>query len=100
MGLSHTLILTALVVLAAVFACGCMSQETVVPDEEKAQALAYAEPIADNLLSGFNEGNYTTYSRDFSEGMKQAVDEAAFGSRTANSSPRGSGSTSRGTALS
>lgn len=78
MGLSHTLILAVLVVLAGVSAFGCMSQETGVSDEEKAQLLAYAEPIAENLLLGFNEGNYPTYSRDFGEEMKRALDEAAF----------------------
>ncbi len=70
--------LAVLLILAAVCASGCMGEESVVSDEEKAQVLAYAEPIADNLLAGFNEGNYTVYSRDFGEEMKQALDEAAF----------------------
>ena len=52
-------LLAALLILVSVSACGCMSQETVVSDEEKVQALAYADPIADNLMQGFNEGNYT-----------------------------------------
>ncbi|MDK2988847.1 MAG: hypothetical protein PWR16_376 [Methanoculleus sp.] len=71
-------LLTALLILAAVAASGCMSQETVVSDDVKAEVLEYADPIADNLLMGFNEGNYTKYSRDFSPEMKQALDEAAF----------------------
>lgn len=75
MRLSHVLIL---VVFAAVLACGCMSQETVVSGDEAAQVLAYADPIADNVMQGFNEGNYTTYSRDFGPEMRQALDEAAF----------------------
>ena len=70
--------LAALLILAAVAASGCMSQETVVSDEEAAQVLAYAEPIADNLMQGFNEGNYALYSRDFSAEMRQGLDEAAF----------------------
>jgi hypothetical protein len=64
--------------LAAVSASGCMSQETVVSDDVKAEMLAYADPIADNVMQGFNEGNYTMYSRDFSPEMRQALDEAAF----------------------
>ncbi len=40
--------------------------------------LVYAEPIADNLLQGFNENNYTMYSRDFGDEMKASLDEAAF----------------------
>lgn len=71
-------LLTALLILAAAAASGCMSQETVVSDDVKAEVLEYADPIADNLMQGFNEGNYTKYSRDFSPEMRQALDEAAF----------------------
>ncbi|PKL61641.1 MAG: DUF3887 domain-containing protein [Methanomicrobiales archaeon HGW-Methanomicrobiales-2] len=55
-----------------------MGQETVVSSEEAAEVLAYADPIADNVMQGFNEGNYTAYSRDFGPEMKQALDEVAF----------------------
>ncbi|WP_292519633.1 DUF3887 domain-containing protein [Methanoculleus sp.] len=75
MRLSH---LSLLVVLAAVLACGCMSLETVLSGEEAAGVLAYANPIAGNVMQGFNEGNYTKYSRDFGPEMRQALDEAAF----------------------
>lgn len=78
MSLPHIPLLAALLILAAVAVSGCMSQETVVSDEEAAEVLAYAEPSAGNLMQGFNEGNYTMYSRDFSPEMKQALDEAAF----------------------
>ena len=78
MGPPHTPILAALVILAGIFACGCMSQETVLSGDDAAEVLAYADPIADNLMQGFNEGNYTMYSRDFGEEMKQGLDEAAF----------------------
>jgi isocitrate dehydrogenase kinase/phosphatase len=78
MSLSHIPFLAVLVVLTAVAACGCMSQETVVTGEEAAAVLAYADPIADNVMQGFNEGDYAKYSRDFSPEMKQALDEAAF----------------------
>lgn len=78
MSLSHIPFLAALAVLAAVLACGCMSQETVLSGDDAAEVLAYADPIAENLMQGFNEGNYTTYSRDFGPEMKQALDEAAF----------------------
>ncbi|MDK2916310.1 MAG: hypothetical protein PWR25_867 [Euryarchaeota archaeon] len=78
MSLSHIPFLAVLVVLAAVLACGCMGQETVVSGEEAAAVLAYADPIADNLMQGFNEGNYTAYSRDFGPEMQQALNEAAF----------------------
>lgn len=78
MRLSHVSFLVVLVILAAVLTCGCMSQETVVSGEEAAEVLAYADPIVENVMQGFNEGNYTIYSRDFGPEMKQALDEAAF----------------------
>ncbi|MCT8337815.1 DUF3887 domain-containing protein [Methanoculleus sp. Afa-1] len=55
-----------------------MGQETVLSGEEAAEVFAYADPIADNLMQGFNDGNYTVYSRDFGPEMRQALDEAAF----------------------
>jgi hypothetical protein len=61
-----------------VFASGCISQDTTLPPEEQAAIRAYADPITDNLLQGFNDNNYTLYSRDFSSEMKQGLDAAAF----------------------
>jgi hypothetical protein len=78
MNLSPLQILAALAVLAGVCVCGCTSQGVVVSDQERAVVLAYADPIADNLLQGFNENNYTMYSRDFGPEMKAALDEAVF----------------------
>jgi hypothetical protein len=45
---------------------------------EKAEVLQYAEPIVDNLLTGYNAGNHTILSRDFDEAMKNALTEAVF----------------------
>ncbi len=70
--------LAALILLLAVSACGCMDRETVITGEEAAQVVAYADPIAENLLAGLNEDDYTKYSRDFGPEMRQALDEAAF----------------------
>jgi hypothetical protein len=67
-----------LAILLAVSTCGCMDQEAIVPDEEAVQVLAYADPIAENLLSSLNEDDYTKYSRDFSPEMRQELDEASF----------------------
>ncbi|MCE5338596.1 MAG: DUF3887 domain-containing protein [Methanomicrobiaceae archaeon] len=78
MNLPKTPFLTVLLLLLAVSACGCIDQESVISDDDAAQVLAYADPIAENLLAGFNEDNYTTYSRDFSPEMKQALDKGAF----------------------
>lgn len=64
MDFSQVSVLAVLVILAAVSACGCIDQETVVSGKEKAQVLEYADPIADNVLLGFDEGNHTMY-REF-----------------------------------
>ena len=78
MNFSPIQVFAVLAVLAGVCICGCTNQEIVVPDEERASVLMYADPVADNLLQGFNEDNYTMYSGDFGPEMKAALDEAAF----------------------
>ena len=57
MNLRQIPLLTALLLLAAAAACGCMSQETVVSDDVKAEVLAYADPIADNLMRPVQAGD-------------------------------------------
>ena len=37
-----------------------------------------ADPILDNLMAGFNEGNYPKYSRDFDPTLKESLPEAKF----------------------
>lgn len=71
-------LLAALLLLAGTCVSGCTGQDTVVSGEERAIIVAYADPIAENLLQGFNEGNYTIYSRDFGVEMKRALTEAVF----------------------
>jgi hypothetical protein len=39
---------------------------------------AAADPILDNLLAGFNEGNYQKYSQDFDATLKESLPEARF----------------------
>lgn len=55
---------------------GCTKKAEVPVDKE--EVLAYADPIVDNLLAGFNEGNYAKFSRDFDDRMKSGLPEAAF----------------------
>jgi len=74
----RTPLLATLILLLAVSACGCMDRESVITGEEAVQAVAYADPIAENLLAGLNEDNYAKYSRDFSPEMRQSLDEAMF----------------------
>jgi hypothetical protein len=42
------------------------------------QVKAIAEPILDNLLTGFNKGNYAQYSKDFDDTLREAIPEKKF----------------------
>ncbi len=42
------------------------------------QVKAVAEPILDNLLTGFNKGNYAQYSKDFDDTLREAIPEKKF----------------------
>jgi len=42
------------------------------------QVQAAADPILDNLLTGFNEGDYQKYSKDFDPTLKESLPEAKF----------------------
>jgi hypothetical protein len=55
---------------------GCGKKAEAPVDKEK--VLAYADPVVDNLLAGFNEGDYAKFSRDFDARMKSGIPEAAF----------------------
>ncbi|MEJ5330976.1 MAG: hypothetical protein WHT07_12575 [Desulfobaccales bacterium] len=39
---------------------------------------AAVEPLMDNLLAGYNHGDYRTYSRDFDDTLKEAMPERKF----------------------
>jgi hypothetical protein len=45
---------------------------------DDSQVKAVAEPILDNLLAGFNQGNYAQYSKDFDATLRQAIPEKKF----------------------
>lgn len=69
--------LSSLAVLALIagIASGCDGEATPVESpvsEEEAMA------IAENALAAFNSGDYAAWSRDWSETMRTAIDEAAF----------------------
>ncbi|HIE13278.1 MAG TPA: DUF3887 domain-containing protein [Desulfotomaculum sp.] len=69
-------VLVFAVCLLLVLGGGCGKKAEVPVDKEK--VLAYADPIADNLLAGFNEGDYAKFSRDFDAQMKSVLPETAF----------------------
>lgn len=49
-----------------------------VTGAERDAVLAYAGPMTDNLLAGFNAGDYTAFSRDFNAQMREALHESSF----------------------
>ena len=56
----------------------CSSGVQVLSGADRDAVLAYAEPMTDNLLAGFNAGDYPAFSRDFSDKMREALNESAF----------------------
>jgi hypothetical protein len=42
------------------------------------QVQAVAEPILDNLLAGFNQGNYAQYAKDFDATLRESIPEKKF----------------------
>jgi hypothetical protein len=42
------------------------------------QVKAVAEPILDNLMKGFNQGNYAQFSKNFDETMQKTIHEKKF----------------------
>ena len=69
-------LLVMIVCFLLVLGGGCAKQTEVPLDKE--EVLAYADPITDNLLAGFNEGDYGKFSRDFDEQMKNGLTEPVF----------------------
>ncbi|HQN90197.1 MAG TPA: DUF3887 domain-containing protein [Methanoregulaceae archaeon] len=69
------LILSVIIIISS---CGCISPEMPLSPEEQARVIAFANPITDNLLDGFNQNNYQQYSRDFSSEMKKGLDVKVF----------------------
>ena len=67
--------------LLVALTCGCIDQMAEVVGERRKSTVEYAGPIADNILEGYNENNYTKYSRDFSAEMLESLTAANFESQ-------------------
>lgn len=59
-------------------ACGSRERPQILTDDARAAVLEYSEPLTDNLLDGFNAGDYATFSRDFTPQMQAALSEDKF----------------------
>jgi len=62
---------------------GCDTGVQPLTGADRDAVLAYVEPVTDNLLAGFNAGDYTTLARDFNAQMRSAFTEALFNSNRA-----------------
>ena len=66
------IILTALLLMAALSGCGqSKSADAINPPD-------YADAMAEQMLQSFNSGDYATYSEDFNETMRQTTPESVF----------------------
>ncbi|MDD5370210.1 MAG: DUF3887 domain-containing protein [Anaerolineaceae bacterium] len=72
-----TFILFVLLLVGSLSACGANPNKTLAGADQEA-VLAYADPIADNLLKGMNDRDYASFSRDFNDAMIKGIPEAGF----------------------
>jgi hypothetical protein len=70
--------LTAICILASGLFAACSVSAQPITGAERDAVLAYAEPKTENLLNGFNAGDYAIFARDFDAPMRQAETEAVF----------------------
>jgi hypothetical protein len=57
---------------------GCGPTETTLAGAERDAVLAFSESKTDNLLAGMNANDYAAFSRDFGQGMLNAMTQAQF----------------------
>lgn len=67
------ILILMLCILALLSAC-----ERVLSGSEKADVLAYSEPVVDNLFAGMTANDYTTFSRDFDADMLEEIPITLF----------------------
>ena len=72
--MNKLLVLSAVLIIAAT---GC-AKKTDIIGAEKDAVLKYADVIADDILTGYNDEDYAKYSKDFDEQMKAAMTEKVF----------------------
>lgn len=70
--------LIALLALALLLILPACNSARELSGGEYDQVVAFAEPIADNLIQGLETDNYATFSRDFTDKMKSAMNQSSF----------------------
>lgn len=63
--------------LALLVISGCIGQNTL-EGEERDKWIRTATPIAENILQSINNNDYQSFSKDFSQEMKEAMPVAGF----------------------
>ncbi len=76
-------IATLLLAVAFISSCTPSNAEPQVKPLTTAEVQVFADPMAENMLSAMNTGNYTAFTRDFTESLKDNLSETNF--ETANS---------------
>ncbi len=71
-------LLAGVLVLSMLTLAACASQERILPADESAAVLAYAEDKTTNMMAGLRSGDYAAFSRDFDEAMLKALPADKF----------------------
>ena len=69
-------LLAGILGLSILFLAMPLTAAPVGTSDQEVKALA--EPILENLLAGFNQGNYAQYSKNFDETLREAIPEEKF----------------------
>lgn len=71
--------LAIFLIVGIILLSGCIRQPDTVTEEEERAVFGYAGPAMDNLMQGFNDENYTRFSRDFGPVLVDFFTEDMFG---------------------
>jgi hypothetical protein len=71
-------LIAGLILLSLAGLTACQSQERILPAEESAAVLAYAEAKTTNMMAGLQSGDYAAFSRDFDDAMRGALPADKF----------------------
>ncbi len=76
--MKRILCLCALAGALLLAACNPVARVPTLEGAEREQALAYADPIAENLLAGLNNGDYEAFAQNFDDKMLDAIGPQEF----------------------
>ncbi len=68
----------ALIAISLLLILPACNKATVITGDQKDQILAYADPMADNVIQGLDTGDYATFSKNFTPEMIKGIPENSF----------------------